>query len=115
MLGAIKEKTAEYMPEQAPVPIEDKGGTVYYPRDSKKKAQALFDAYYCCEVDPSHITFIRKANGKKYTEAHHLIPMEYQKDFSPVSLDVPANIVSLCSNCHNEIHYGTDEGKRKLL
>lgn len=22
------------------------------------------------------------------------------------SLDVPANIVSLCSNCHNEIHYG---------
>ena len=31
--------------------------------------------------------------------------MKYSDDFS-VSLDVPANIVSLCSNCHNEIHYG---------
>ena len=24
------------------------------------------------------------------------------------SLDVEANIVSLCSNCHNKIHYGSD-------
>lgn len=38
-------------------------------------------------------------------EPHHLVPMKYSDDFS-VSLDVPANIVSLCSNCHNEIHYG---------
>ena len=34
-----------------------------------------------------------------------MVPMKYSDDFS-VSLDVPANIVSLCSNCHNEIHYG---------
>lgn len=26
--------------------------------------------------------------------------------FESVSLDVTENIVSLCSNCHNEIHYG---------
>lgn len=33
--------------------------------------------------------------------------MQYQKDFEK-SLDVPENIVSLCSNCHNQIHYGRD-------
>ena len=33
------------------------------------------------------------------------MPMKYSNKF-PVSLDVEANIVSLCSNCHNEIHYG---------
>ena len=33
--------------------------------------------------------------------------MSAQKDFS-VSLDVENNVVSLCSNCHNQIHYGTD-------
>ena len=42
-----------------------------------------------------------------YTEPHHLIPMKAQKDFE-VSLDVENNIVSLCSHCHNLIHYGKD-------
>ena len=31
--------------------------------------------------------------------------MAYQDEFS-VSLDIEENIISLCSNCHNEIHYG---------
>ncbi len=31
--------------------------------------------------------------------------MAYQ-DLFEYSLDVEANIVSLCSNCHNQIHYG---------
>lgn len=30
-----------------------------------------------------------------------------------VSLDVEENIVSLCSNCHNHIHYG--QGASELL
>ncbi len=25
-----------------------------------------------------------------------------------VSLDIEENIVSLCSNCHNQLHYGRD-------
>ena len=36
-----------------------------------------------------------------------MIPMAFQDQFD-VSLDVEENIVSLCSNCHNEIHYGRD-------
>ena len=33
------------------------------------------------------------------------MPMAMQDKFD-VSLDVEENVVSLCSNCHNEIHYG---------
>ena len=40
-------------------------------------------------------------------EAHHLIPMEYYNNFD-VSIDVEENIISLCSNCHREIHHGKD-------
>lgn len=48
---------------------------------------------------------IRKTNGTNYTEPHHLIPLSEQDNFE-YGLDVPANIVSLCSNCHNQLHYG---------
>ncbi len=47
-------------------------------------------------------------------ETHHLIPLSKQDNFE-FSLDVEANIVSLCSNCHNCIHYGIDEDKIKIL
>ena len=33
--------------------------------------------------------------------------MAYQKDFDN-SIDIEENIVSLCSSCHNEIHYGSN-------
>ena len=36
--------------------------------------------------------------------------MAYSDEFD-VSLDVEENIVSLCSNCHNQIHYGVDADK----
>ena len=68
---------------------------------------AIVKANYHCEVDNNHLSFIRKTNGKNYTEAHHLIPLRFQKDFL-YNLDVPANIISLCSNCHNKLHYGAD-------
>ena len=59
------------------------------------------------EVDRNHPTFIRKKSDKPYTEPHHLVPMSFSDAFD-VSLDREENIVSLCSNCHNEIHYGRD-------
>ena len=54
-----------------------------------------------------HKSFISKATGLPYMEAHHLIPMEYYNNFD-VSIDVEENIISLCSNCHREIHHGKD-------
>ena len=38
---------------------------------------------------------------------HHLVPLSCHSSFE-VSLDVEENIVSLCSNCHNKLHYGRD-------
>lgn len=83
-------------------------------RDAKKVKQALYRANYKCEIDSLHKTFTRKKDGLDYTEAHHLIPLSAQDDFCQ-SLDIFANIVSLCPNCHKEIHYGNSENMIKKL
>ena len=83
-------------------------------RDPKKSWMALCHAEHKCEIDKAHPTFTSKTKNVDYTEPHHLVPMEYSGDsrFACVSLDVPANIVSLCSNCHNQLHYGKDIEKQ---
>lgn len=81
-----------------------------YPRSRQVACNALAHAQYKCEIDPSHPTFLRKSSGKPYTEPHHLIPMSYQ-DQIEFSIDREENVVSLCSNCHNAIHYGQDAKK----
>ena len=60
-----------------------------------------------CEAWPQHESFISRRTGKRYVETHHIIPLEFWASFEN-SLDVEANIATLCSNCHNEIHYGAD-------
>lgn len=82
-------------------------GIKVYPRDRQTAINALVHAQYKCEIDSGHPTFIRKNSDKTYTEPHHLIPLAFQYQFD-VSLDIEENIVSLCSNCHNRIHYGKD-------
>lgn len=76
-------------------------------RNPVVSAAALRYAGFQCEIDEEHPSFIRRKSNCNYVEPHHLVPMKYSEDFK-VSLDVPANIVSLCSNCHNQIHYGRD-------
>jgi len=90
-------------------------GYKVFPRDRRTAINALAHAKYQCEINPEHPTFIRKNTGKTYTEPHHLVPMAFSDEFD-VSLDVEENIVSLCSNCHNCIHYGeeAEELIRKL-
>lgn len=74
-------------------------------RDGGTAMNALGNANYQCEIDRDHHTFIRKNNNIPYTEPHHLVPMKYADNFLS-SIDVEENIVSLCSSCHNQIHYG---------
>lgn len=88
--------------KHVPVYIE---GHKTYPRDRQTAIRALAHAGYCCEIDAGHPTFIRRHSDQNYTEPHHLVPMSCSDQFD-ISLDVEENIVSLCSNCHNEIHYG---------
>ena len=80
-------------------------GKKVYPRNFAVSSQALINADYKCEIDEKHQTFITKTTKKRYMEAHHLVPLSQHDKFN-CSLDVVANVVCLCSNCHNEIHYG---------
>lgn len=92
-------------------------------RDCFIAAKALAYANYECEYDRNHPTFIRKNSGHNYTEPHHLVPISRTGDFTfnkgndtvAVSLDIPNNIVSLCSHCHNLLHYGRMEEKVHVL
>lgn len=81
------------------------GDRMVYPRSNAVARTALAHANYRCEIDIDHPTFISKRYGEPYTEPHHLVPIAFADNFE-VSLDVPENVVSLCSHCHNEIHYG---------
>lgn len=74
---------------------------------------ALSLANFKCEFDIKDRTFIRK-NGVPYTEPHHLIPISKYDEFE-FSLDVKENIISLCSHCHNLVHYGEIKEKEKVL
>lgn len=75
-----------------------------YARDSVKIAQAKGACRYCCQLDGSHKTFTSEATSKNYVEGHHIIPLSCQSHFD-YSLDVLANIIVLCPNCHRLLHY----------
>lgn len=93
-------------PKAKGVPTISKERRIYN-RNPQVAINALALARYNCEIDGTHKTFIRKKNDKPYTEPHHLVPMAFSDRFT-VSLDVEENIISLCSHCHNLLHYGKD-------
>lgn len=90
------------------------GNKTTYLRDPAVAQRALSRAKHLCEVDASHTSFPRRNSPHLYMEPHHLIPMS-MTDYFNVSLDREQNIFSLCSNCHNQIHYGTPEDVRRLI
>jgi len=85
-----------------------------YKRSSIIKSQVIRAAHFACECDPGHTTFTAKKNNEQYMEGHHIIPLSNQKEFN-YSLDVYANIASLCPICHRLLHYGIESEKRELL
>ena len=96
-----------------PVSYKTKTG-VRYKTNPRLSKTALQLANYKCQIDiDNHNTFISKL-GQQYMEAHHLIPMHAQKDFS-VNLDRIENIVSICPNCHSAIHLGNDSVRLECL
>ena len=90
------------------------GNRIVYPRDPSVAMRALGRANHLCEVDSSHISFLRRNGHVFYMEPHHLIPVSFT-DYFGVNLDREHNIFSLCSNCHNQIHYGRKEDIRNLI
>lgn len=106
MIGQTADFEYIGIPRKVKEPL-DRDGIRIFPRDRQRAVNALAHAGFTCEIDPQHPTFIRKRSDKSYTEPHHLVPLAMQDQFD-VSLDVEENIISMCSNCHNEIHYGED-------
>ena len=109
-LELSNEKKSNNIFEYSDEPVEKPDSTIVnniivYQRDKQIALNALNHANYTCEIDKNHRCFLKKDGETPYTEAHHLIPLSFQDEFE-YSLDVEQNIVSLCSNCHNEIHYG---------
>jgi len=88
--------------------------TSIYPRDAGISAAALYNANYQCEHDPEHTTFTSPKSGKQFMEAHHLIPLEFHKEFQN-SLDVLDNIVCLCPICHRAFHNSDPTYKDELI
>ncbi|EIT85384.1 hypothetical protein A374_11590 [Fictibacillus macauensis ZFHKF-1] len=83
-------------------------------RNPKYAIDAVTDADYLCEVDNHHTHFTSKFSQRNYVEAHHIIPMKFQEQFD-CSIDVHANIVSLCMVCHKKLHFGHFEDKVDML
>lgn len=83
-------------------------------RDPEMAARAIETAGHKCEMDENHRSFISKRTKKMFVEAHHLVPVSRQPEFS-TRLDVPENIIALCPNCHRLIHYAKRQEIRPLL
>ena len=96
------------------IPTPVKIGKKYrYKTNPRISKTALELANHVCLGNKEHTTVVSKL-GKPYMEAHHLIPMSAQRDFS-INLDRIENIVSICPICHSAIHLGDDATRLELV
>ena len=103
-------------PVDKPLPkgtVSNRKGNIYL-RNPIISNAALNRAGHLCELDKNHASFVRRNSVNLYMEPHHLIPMSMTEHFG-VSLDREQNIFSLCSNCHNQIHYGLRDDVKELV
>lgn len=99
-----------------PIPIGNKIinelGT--WQRSEIIRNQTIVYAEYTCELNQSHQSFLAEKNNKQYMEGHHIIPIRLQPQFKN-SLDIYANIICLCPNCHRQIHYGLQNDRKQMM
>jgi len=106
-------KYKEPLGHQPPPPKINNGVIASYQRNPVVAKEALRKVDFTCEISPLHSTF-KTTKNLSYVEAHHLVPICKQGDFA-ASLDVLANIVSLCPSCHKLLHHGRPEDKKDYL
>ncbi len=100
-----KLQEAIYSGDDNPVETTTHTGSVYV-RNPAISRQALADAGYQCEYDPSIGLFTARATGHPFLEAHHLIPLYATEQLGGFSLDILQNVVALSPNWHRAIHHG---------
>ncbi|MEI7884380.1 MAG: HNH endonuclease [Clostridia bacterium] len=89
-------------------------GYLAWQRNQIVVEQVLKASDYSCEYNINHKTFTAKASGYEYMEGHHLIPLRNQEKFKN-SLDIYANIVSLCPICHRLLHSAVQQQKERVI
>lgn len=102
----------------APVNIDKQEISKKYKRNPLLGKIAIHNAYYSCEHNPNHETFISEKTKKNFMEAHHLVPVKFQKQIwrkYGINVDCVENIVSLCPTCHRAFHNGTKEVKKQII
>jgi 5-methylcytosine-specific restriction enzyme A len=104
----------EDKPKDRPETDKTDTTTSSWKRDAAIALRAIINSKFQCEIDRTHITFKSRVTGKPYLEAHHLVPISRQELFQS-SIDVTANIVALCPNCHRSIHHAVVNEKKDLL
>lgn len=111
-INKIKALAPEEKPQKVK-PSKKINGQNIFSRNLSYAKKSLELADFLCEIDKNHSTFISKSSKKQYVEAHHLIPLKFQDEFL-YNLDVPANIISLCPNCHRKMHFGNNTDIDKM-
>ena len=110
------EATARDTPINKLANYEYKSLTSRQKRNTRIVKISLIRCGWRCEIGiahgSKHETFPRWKDGKDYLEPHHLIPLKARSNFKS-EIDCPANVVMLCSKCHDEIHYG--ENRETLI
>lgn len=106
----------EIIKMDVPVVCEDPVIMEYkvWKRSGILRTQTIEYAGYQCDIDHSHKTFTAESTGKQYMEAHHIIPLQHQDKFKN-SLDVYANLISICPICHRKVHFGVREERRLMI
>lgn len=96
------------------IPKQRNINSTSWERNPKLAKSILVKNGYKCQFNEEHRSFISQVTNKNYVEAHHLIPMEFQGEFQN-NLDIPENIVTLCPNCHKQVHLGNSKAKKEIL
>jgi 5-methylcytosine-specific restriction enzyme A len=80
--------------------------TTKWGRNPSLAAQAFAAKDYRCELMPDGPSFVSRRSGKRFNEAHHLIPMREQGQYS-LSLDTLDNICVLNPFAHRRLHHAS--------
>lgn len=91
-------------PQPAPAPKRTSKGKPRYIANPSIGKGALARAGYICE-NCGQGTFTARSTGQNFMEPHHLIPLSRQGYYGS-KIDITANLICLCPNCHSKIHYG---------
>jgi hypothetical protein len=85
-----------------------------YARDRNVALSRMKQCGFSCEYNPDHNLFISRYSRRPYLEAHHLIPIGLQGEFSK-PLDTIHNVFCLCPACHRAIHHAEEPIARDIL